>query len=68
VKERVIYRETYKRKTDVKLSAAITISSLHPRARIERVELQARGILESAESPTGQLEFYEVRIVIRPPA
>lgn len=66
-KERQIYRETYKRGAVMIPAEKITISSLHPEAKIERVEITARGFLESPESPTGQLEFYEIRVVVRPP-
>lgn len=67
MKERVIYRETFKRRKDEKLSESLSIVGV-PKTNIVRVELQARGILESADSLTGQLEFYEVRIVLRPRA
>jgi hypothetical protein len=67
-RERQIYRETYKRGAlDIPVEK-VTISSLLPGAKIKRVEIHARGFLESDDSPTGQLEFYELRVVIVPPA
>lgn len=67
-KERVIYRETYHRGAANLPADRVTISGLQPGAKIDRVEIQARGFLEANDHPSGQLEFYELRVVIRPPS